>query len=175
MRTKLFEELAPDYRACGRHEDFFTIYRLGPRKRDSCERALMQLADRPFSLEIALKFFRAQKMAAQEEKTCVVPSVNLAVPKHLKNAKPREFRSKKHNYLWVQDKKEKEEPMATDEEYRLRVVDLTDGFDKKDSLKNERKKISDILSRTVFLQQSPKVTYPSDYLKRLLATITAAP
>ena len=178
----MFEDLGPHYRHYSRYKDFVTIYRLGARKRDSCQRAYMQFKDRPFSLETALKFFHAQRMIESSAKETPnnapkVPLIGLDVPEqYVKRDEPSAYSLKGNHYLWVQDKKAQFERMVTDEAYRARAVDSSEGFDLEYFSMKQKIVMENILTKTILENANrPKANpLPENYLNRLLKNITTS-
>lgn len=172
MREKLFNSLAEHYRQRGKTCNFVKIYRLGPRKRDSCERAFMELEGRPFSLEAALLFFKAQQMAQENER---IPSVDLSVPKNFENEQvPKEIDGKGH-YLWKQDLLARKEPMVTDAEYRLRAKHVSGAYSMKLFENQEKSRMGQLLVEHIKRHQQTAArarNSPSNYLNDLLAKIS---
>lgn len=115
----MYNELTPKYREEGRHGNFVEVFRLGPRKRDSCERAFIELKDRPFSLRTALMFFKAQAMSFKEGDDMLSTTVDLMPPKDSPDRKEFQDTLKGH-YLWKKDYLEAREPIVSDTDYQHR-------------------------------------------------------
>lgn len=152
------------------------IYRLGPRHRDSSDRALVELKHQPFSFQVAKAFFRAQVQLPLEGQAS--PSCGLKVPEAFQSEEvPKNLDHIKGHYLWKQDILDDAEPMVSDDEYRSRSLADPDINIRKlnAELRDKRKAtLNGILKKETLKLKARMTSQPDDYLATLCRVATAS-